>query len=78
MSFCTLLTEFITKKMSGGEKNQAVGKRSAEGQCTKQPKGGTSLFLICGLEGAGERYSIGVGWGSVIEELAVQSKRKPV
>lgn len=30
-----VLTEFITKKMSGGEEKQGDRRRSAEGQCTK-------------------------------------------
>lgn len=32
------LTEFITKKMSGGEEKQGDRRRSTEGQCTKQSR----------------------------------------
>lgn len=66
LSVSTLLTEFMTKKMSGGEKKQGVRRRSVEGQCTKhsrklEPREKQLLLFICELEGAGWRYGGGTG-----------------
>lgn len=78
-------TEFLTKKMSGGEEKQGDRRRSAEGQCTKQRRkvklrnesycccSSVNWMVLGGDKGGGMES---VFEGNIIDELAAQPQWK--